>query len=267
MDESFVAMKEMPSMHSVSRVIQEAHSIRTIFINGKIESKPGQFIMVWLPGIEEKPMAVSYLSSSEFGFTYHTIGKFTKACDNLKKGSTIGIRGPYGNPFSIRKNALVVGGGVGMASVSTLIDALENPVVINGARNKGSLIYMERFSGMIVTTDDGSFGRKGFVTEPLEDELSNKKFSIVYTCGPELMMKKVFEICEKHKVDCEASLERVMKCGFGICGNCLVDGHILCTEGPVFGSKILRNLKEFGNSARLKTGKKASLKEYYGWRS
>ena len=106
-----------------------------------------------------------------------------------------------------------------MASVSTLIDVLKNPVIINGARTKEHLIYIKRYKNknMLAATDDGSYGIKGYTTDLLEKLLKkNKKINIVYTCGPEIMMKKVLEICNKRKVECEASVERMMKCGFGV---------------------------------------------------
>ena len=221
--------------------------------------------MVWIPGIDEKPMAVSYWKKNEFAFTSQAIGRFTSALDKFKKGDKLGIRGAYGNYFSIRNNACVVAGGVGLSSVSTLIDNLKNPLVIYGARSRENLIYLKRYKNMIITTDDGSFGRKGFTTDVLNQVLSkNKKIKIVYTCGPEIMMKKVFEICQKHKVECEASLERYMACGFGICGKCMINDRICCIDGPVFNSKQLSKMPEFGNFARLKSGRKVTIKEYHG---
>jgi dihydroorotate dehydrogenase electron transfer subunit len=227
--------------------------------------------MVWLPGIDEKPMAVSYWNKKEFAFTSHAIGKFTNMLDKLKKGDKVGIRGPYGNHFSATKistsdHACVVGGGVGMASVSTLIDALKNLIIINGARDKEHLIYLKRYKNknMSVITDDGGYGRKGFTTDILEEVLThNKKIKIVYTCGPEIMMKKVLDICTKHKVQCEASLERYMACGFGICGKCMIDDKICCVDGPIFNSKQLNKMSEFGKFARLKSGRKVTIEEYH----
>mgnify|MGYP001573243476 FL=1 len=113
---------------------------------------------------------------------------------------------------------------------------------------------------MIVTTDDGSYGRKGFTTDILGEVLSkNKKIKIVYTCGREIMMKRVFEICKKHKRECEASLERMMKCGFGICGACMINDRIVCMDGPIFNSKQLSKLSEFGKFARLKSGRNVTI--------
>ncbi len=77
------------------------------------------------------------------------------------------------------------------------------------------------------------------------------------------MMKKVFDICEKYGIEVEASLERYMSCGFGICGKCMCNDKIVCIDGPVFSSAQLRNMSEFGSFARLKSGRKVGLKEYH----
>jgi len=255
-------------MLEISDVLQEGKGQKSFFFRHHIECNPGQFLMVWLPGVDEKPMAVSYYNKNEFAFTSQAIGKFTNALDKMKKGDKIGVRGPYGNSFPIKNNACVVAGGVGLSSVSTLIDVLRNPLIIYGARTKEHLIYLKRYKNknMIVTTDDGSLGRQGFTTDVLGEVLKNKKnrIKIVYTCGPEIMMKKVFDLCQKYKVECEASLERYMKCSFGICGACMINDKIVCMDGPIFNSKQLRNLPEFGNTARLKSGRKVTLKEYHG---
>ena len=127
---------EVPKLLEISKIVKEGKGLKSFFFKHSLDSKPGQFIMVWLPGVDEKPMAVSYHDKNEFAFTFQTLGNFTKALDSLKKGDKVGIRGVYGNGFSVRSNACVVGGGVGMASVATLIDKLKNPIIINGARSK-----------------------------------------------------------------------------------------------------------------------------------
>ena len=182
---------DIPQMLEISDVVQEAKEQKSFFFKHNLQCKPGQFVMVWISGLDEKPMAVSYWKKNEFAFTSKAIGKFTNSLDKLKKGDKVGIRGTYGSCFSARQNSVVVGGGVGMASVSTLIDVLKNPIIINGARSKDYLIYLKRYKNknMIAATDDGSFGRKGFTTDILDEVLSNdKKIKIVYTCGQEMMM-------------------------------------------------------------------------------
>ena len=261
---------EIPQMMKISEVVSEGKCQKSFFFKGKIDSKPGQFVMVWLPDVDEKPMAVAYHKKDEFAITSQIVGRFTKKLDSMKKGEKIGIRGPYGNSFGIKSNACVVAGGVGMSSVSTLIDALKNPIIIYGARTKAHLIYLKRYRNkdLRLCTDDGSHGTKGFTTGLLGELLKNKKnkIKIVYTCGPEVMMKKVFDICNEHKVECEASLERMMKCGYGICGACMCSDKIVCIDGPVFNSQRLSKLEEFGKFARLKSGRKVTLEEYHNFR-
>jgi len=133
---------EIPKLMEISDVIYEGKGQKSFFLKHSLNCRPGQFVMAWLLDIDEKPMAVSYINKNEFAFTSQVVGKWTNALDKLKKHDKVGIRGPYGNSFSIKKNACVVGGGVGMASVSTLIDKLKNPTIINGARSKEHLIIL-----------------------------------------------------------------------------------------------------------------------------
>ena len=259
---------DLPLLIEVSRTIREAKNHKTVFFEHEIDVRPGQFFMLWIPGVDEKPYATAYHSKNEFGFTSHKIGKWTTAFDKLKKGDKIGIRGPYGNSFSIKKNVCVIGGGVGMSSVSFLIDNLSNPIIINGARSKDYLIYLKRFKNkeMIATTDDGSFGKKGFTTEALKELLEKRNISFVYACGPEIMMKKILDLCNQHKVGCELSLERYMACGYGICGKCTLDDQLICIDGPIYNSRMLNKFTEFGKYARIKSGRKVTIQEFANWR-
>jgi dihydroorotate dehydrogenase electron transfer subunit len=151
-----------------------------------------------------------------------------------------------------------------------LIEALQKSkkkvTVIQGAKTKTSLLYVGRFKDVDFCTDDGSFGFSGFTTSLLEKKLADKKFDVVYVCGPEIMMKKIFEITEKNKILCQASLERYMRCGFGICGACVCGKERVCIDGPVFSSDKLRTMDDFGKSAQIKSGTEVSLSEYFSWR-
>lgn len=254
---------DLPVMMKVSKVIQEAKHQKSFFFSHKLECSPGQFIMVWIPGQDMKPYAVSYHKKNEFAITSKIYGPFSAALDKIKKGDKLGIMGPYGKGFTAKDKAVIVGGGVGMASVSTLIDGLKNPVVINAARSKEYVIYGKRYRKAVVVTDDGSAGKKGHATDVLEVLLKTKKYRVVYTCGPEMMMVKVLELCNKYKVECQASVERYMSCAFGICGKCMVNGFIDCMDGPVFNSKQLNSMKDFGRYARLRSGEKVTLEEFH----
>src|SRR3989338_5010190 len=95
---------DIPQLMEISKVTDEARNVKSFFFRHSLECKPGQFIMVWLPGIDEKPMAVSYSGKNEFAFTAQAIGKFTNELMKLKKGDKVGIRGPYGNCFTAGQN-------------------------------------------------------------------------------------------------------------------------------------------------------------------
>jgi len=263
-------MSDMPVSNKVREVVEESEEVRTVFFERGVPGAiPGQFIMVWLPGVDEKPLALSYLNG-EAAVTVQRRGKFTEEIFKLKKGDYVGVRGPYGNGFDVvGEKPCIIAGGIGIAPLAPLAEkiAKKKPIIIIGASSKEKLIFrkrMERVGRVVYATDDGSVGRKGFATDLLEEVIG--EVDVVYGCGPERMLKKVFEICRKSKVECQLSLERYMHCGFGVCGSCAVDGYRVCADGPVFSSKELSKMTEFGEFARLKDGKKVSLEEYYKWR-
>lgn len=254
---------ELPQIVRIKEIVKENNDMKTFFLDGKINYEPGQFVMLWIPGVDEKPFSLSYDDS--IGITIEKKGKFTEKLFGMKTGDKIGIRGPYGNGFKIKNKAVVVAGGCGYAPLATLIKRLNKPTVIFGCRTKSRVIFKDRFKKLNpkICTDDGSLGFKGFTSDLLKKVLEKKKFKVVYTCGPEIMMKKIFDICEENKIELQASLERFMKCGFGICGSCACNGMLVCKDGPVFDSKQLRKMSDFGNFARLKSGKKVTIKEYH----
>ena len=266
----------MQQTYKIKEIIRETPNTQTYTFNGKLNYKPGQFIMLWLPGIGEKPFAISRLKENEFGVTIECKGKFTKEICHTKKGTKVGIRGPYGNGFEIKNNSIIVVGGLGMAPALPLIQKIKNSTIIQGAKSKKYLLWLEdkemlklieeNNNKIVYCTDDGRFGINGFTTNVLKDIITSKT-NAVYTCGPEIMIKNVFDICEKNKVECQASLERFMKCGIGICGSCCINDQLVCKDGPVFNSKQIRKLTELGKFARLKSGKKVPINEYYEYRS
>jgi len=242
---------------------QREEDIKTLVLEKAVDARAGQFVMLWIPGLGEKPFSLSKLGENS-EITYDVKGKFTKAMFSLKKGDLAGVRGPYGNGWDLRnvKNVCVVAGGIGLAPVMPLIEARKvRFTVIYGARSKDFLVFKNELektrSRVIFTTDDGSFGKHCFACDALEGVLSDGKYDMVLTCGPELMMKRVIDICLDNNVPCQASLERYMKCGIGVCGSCAIDpgGLRVCKEGPVFTAKQLEG-SEFGSYSRIKSGEK-----------
>lgn len=254
---------ETPEVLEIKSVKEENYKVRTFLFDKKIKATPGQFVLIWIPRMDEKPFAVSY--TDPFGFTVSKQGHFSTKLQEMNAGDKIGIRGPYGRGFELRgKKICLVAGGYAVIPIAFLAEVAKKKNLditsIVGAKTEKDLFFLDRLkkstSELIITTDDGSQGRKGFTTDVLKELLEKEKFDQVYTCGPEIMMKKVFEICEKHGIECQASLERFMKCGFGLCGQCCIDDILVCKDGPVLNSKQLRKLTEFGVFERDKSGSK-----------
>jgi dihydroorotate dehydrogenase electron transfer subunit len=252
----------------IKDVKQENPIVKTLVFDDKLCQKamPGQFVMVWIPGLDEIPMSVSSASSKNVSVCVKKVGQATEALHRLKIGDLIGIRGPLGNGFSLTRkgNALMVGGGTGLVPLTFLGEKLAKFSVkttfLAGAKTKNGLLLMDRIESvvkrtkgkMITTTDDGSCGIKCMATEPAKELLEKEKFDMVYTCGPEPMMRKMLSLAEQHNVALQASLERLMRCAIGVCGSCVIGGFRVCMDGPVFAKKQLLAVKdEFG---RFKLG-------------
>ncbi|MCK5150568.1 MAG: dihydroorotate dehydrogenase electron transfer subunit [Candidatus Thorarchaeota archaeon] len=229
----------------------------------------GEFVMVWIPGLDEIPMSISFWEKPVAAITVKSIGDATKGLANQEVGEWLGIRGPFGTHFSqSSEHALVVGGGIGIAPlrplVTTLLKEQKKVVLLVGARTENELILYDFETlknpdfTLLIATDDGSRGRKGYATSVAQDLIMENDFDMIYTCGPELMMAKLYEIAKSKGIEIEASVERYMKCGCGICGTCAIDpkGQLVCVDGPVFSSKKLDALGDFGRSYRDSTGQK-----------
>jgi dihydroorotate dehydrogenase electron transfer subunit len=229
--------------------------------------RPGRFFMLWLPRLDEKPYAVSYLDGERLGITVLERGPFSRRLCDLEPGATLGLRGPFGRAFwdyerhADSERAALVGGGCGMAVLAPLADRLPRASVVQGARSADGLLYEERFRNHVIFTDDGSAGRRGFPTEWLEERVEQGALDMVYTCGPEVMMAAVASICRRAGIGCQVSLERYMKCGIGVCGQCDCDGRRVCVEGPTFGLDELEEMPSFGRARRDKMGRRMPLSE------
>ncbi len=228
-----------------------------------LSAGPGQFMMVWLPGVDEKPFVLSSLGRNRFGITALVRGPFTTRLRDLAPGAPVGFRGPYGRGFrgwqEQAGGVVLVGGGCGMASLALLAEKLPRAALLQGAPTAEELLYTERFPRQVSFTEDGSAGRKGLPTEALREALERGEARAVYTCGPEPMMAAVVRMCRKAAVPCQASLERYIKCGFGVCGQCECDGRLVCRDGPVFSGEELAEMPSFGRTRRLASGRKVGL--------
>jgi len=244
-------------------ITEHSSEIRSFVIrNSRIADayKPGMFVILWLPDVDFLPMSISNIDEDLIEITVKKIGEGTTKLFKLGEGDSIGVRGPFGNSFNYEdsKNILLVGGGMGIAALTSLVDILKqnktNVQVAIGARDEDSLIFAERLIRLIpdtmCTTEDGSIGKKCVVTDPIEEIINRENFDLIVTCGPEAMMKKVLELANLKNIKIQASLERKMKCGLGLCGSCCIgnDHNItVCKDGPIFNSDQLKNFTQFGS--------------------
>lgn len=245
-------------------VVVESHDTRTYRFRADMEPKPGQFLMLWVPRHDEIPMAYSYLDNP-MGITVREYGDATRAlAAESRKGSRVGVRGPYGNAFAIEGGrALAVAGGVGIASVIAAIESFAKAGVpietAFGARTKKEFMLLDRLKAcgpLHLATDDGTEGHHGFVTDIAARLLAGGRFDMVLTCGPEVMMKKVVDAANARDVRVQASLERYMKCGIGICDACVIDDRLVCSDGPIFWGEELARSEDFGRWRRNISGQR-----------
>ncbi len=255
-------------------VKSESSTVKTFTFKDETcaKGKPGQFLMLWIPGVDEIPLSI--LDTDEGGtvaVAVKNVGEASQALHNMRVGETIGVRGPFGNGFTLTEgNVLIVGGGTGISPLLFLAKLLkpkaERLFFVLGAKVKEELLFIERLEelcgrrNVVATTEDGSYGLRCLATAPLERLLAENTFDMIYTCGPEQMMRKVFEFSEKHGVKLEASLERLMRCAIGLCGSCVIGRYRVCRDGPVFTGKQLREVKnEFGYLKRDFDGRRIPI--------
>jgi dihydroorotate dehydrogenase electron transfer subunit len=243
--------------------------------------EPGQFAMLaaaerWGGGEDERPylpraFSLARRTHGEAHFLLEDVGPGTNRLCELRAGDGVWALGPLGIGFAPPapgSRAILVGGGVGIAPLAILQDALEgvgatsdppprgygrergDPVtVLLGFRDASRAIGAALLRGAQVTTDDGSFGPGGLVTDLLERELDRDGAAVVYACGPAGMLEAVRALCAQREIPAQLALEAGMACGFGACYGCVVptrDGGYLrvCVDGPVIDAAELERVDE-----------------------
>jgi dihydroorotate dehydrogenase electron transfer subunit len=242
----------------------ESPTIKTYTLRDDLCAKanPGQFIMLWIPGIDEIPLSILNAGNGQVQFSVKAVGDATRHLHAMKTGDLLGVRGPFGNSFTeTRGRVLLVGGGTGTAPLLFLAKRLAAKVdrlsFVIGAKTKNELIYLNELDALctdesaVATTEDGSYGLQCLATQPLDKLIEKQKFNMIYACGPEKMVRAIFDLAEKRKVAMEASLERLMRCGIGLCGSCMIGKYRVCRDGPVFTIAKLSEMKEELGFSRL----------------
>lgn len=236
-------------LHRAFRVLEnrrEGEAGATLVLDGEVHAQPGQFVMVWLPGIEERPFSV--MDDRPLSLTVANVGPFTRELCRLQAGERAWIRGPFGRGFRLTgQRHLLVAGGSGVASLALLAKVargLGHEVhAVVGARSAGRLMLIWRLAELgcrvTVATDDGSAGVRGDVVSAAEPWLSQRWADGVYACGPEAMLYALAERTAALGLPCWVSMERVMRCGIGVCGSCHCGERLVCADGPVFPAEWL----------------------------
>ena len=250
------------AIHRVFRVTTrrlEGDAGVSLFFDGDLSVSPGQFVMVWLPGIEERPYSV--MDANPLTLTVAAIGPFSQALCDLMPGQRIWIRGPYGQGFdTVGERPVLVGGGSGTAALCMLAAAQRGKghdvTAVVGARTASLLMAAWRLEELgcdvSLATDDGSRGTRGTALDALaavESVAGSEAFDAMYGCGPEPMLTALASLAQARHIPCQVSLERTIKCGMGVCGTCHCGDRLVCHDGPVFDGKTLLSLLECGDPA------------------
>ena len=260
---------------NIEKVIEETPTITTFVLKPEkpVSFATGQFIELAVPGMGEAPFTPSSLPSAKgnFDMTIMKVGRVTEAVHKMKKGETVFVRGPYGKGYPLDKfegkDVLLVGGGVGLAPLRSLllsliegIDKYNKVILKYGARTPEDIIYKEEVKkwadtdkvevGLTVDKANGSWnGNVGVVTTILENlnKEVDLKNSVAVVCGPPIMMKfavfKLMDVGYKEK-DIYLSMEKNMSCGFGKCGHCRIGNFYACKDGPVFTYDVIKGFHE-----------------------
>jgi dihydroorotate dehydrogenase electron transfer subunit len=270
---------DLPRSARIVEIRRETPLVKTFVFDTDIDAQPGQFIMLWIPGVDEKPMSIAGMRPLTISVA--RVGPATAALHDLNVGDYVGWRGPFGRPFTLEQDrpALLVAGGYGSAPLYMLAQQAQahhmDLTVAIGARVADELLYAELFEALwvrlLLSTNDGSLGVKGFVTEAIRQEFladdaprrANLQPSIsnltIYACGPEPMLLALYHLGRAQGWHGQLSVERYMKCGFGVCGQCALDDLLVCVDGPVLTLDQLESKRDFGHFHRGPTGRRLEI--------
>ncbi len=212
------------------------------------QAKAGQFVHVKISDefTLRRPFGVASTAGGKVKIFYRLVGRGTEFLSRRKAGERLNILGALGNGYTPREGKiLLVGGGMGLAPLLCAAEQFSSDVLMGG-RNAGEVDFWQAefnpcAEEIFLTTDDGSVGKYGFVTDALPDVLAKKNYAAVLTCGPEIMMRGVAKLAAEKNIPCEVSFEKRMACGLGACLSCSIDTvngrRKVCKDGPIFDAK------------------------------
>ena len=231
------------------KIVENPHTKTLLFDSGLEGAKPGQFVMVWLPGVGEKPFSIA--AAAPLALTISDVGPVSHALNEIGVGGRVWIRGPFGQGYRlVGKKHLLVGGGYGAAPLAFLAEeALEQGHQVSVCLGQNRLGLADGIKLSDMGCNARSHRRwverlKGLVTKQVEKAILEDKPDCLYACGPTGMLLALAELCKQHVLSCQLSFEGLMRCGVGLCGSCelaedlcarvgLPGGWLACHDGPV----------------------------------
>ncbi|MFI3226655.1 MAG: dihydroorotate dehydrogenase electron transfer subunit [Clostridia bacterium] len=249
-------MIKLSKVTNVSKVSKYAFKIEFSHAEMASNVQVGQFVHIKLANefSLRRPISISDVNGDVISIIFEVRGKGTDWLSKVKIGDELDILGSLGNGFDLSKageNPVFIGGGIGVPPLLLSAKNTKNATAIIGFRNADFVMLEDEFASackeVIVTTDDGSYGRHGFVTDALADVIATA--TAVYSCGPTPMLKAIAKIADEHNVFCQVSLEERMACGVGACLVCACEVYAtenglpvkkyahVCKDGPVFNAK------------------------------
>lgn len=249
-------MLRLPIAATITAVTQDNYRTKTFTLDAALPATPGQFVMVWLPRFDEKPF--SLVNANPVTLMVTAVGPFSRLLHEKQPGDKVWLRGPFGQGYSVpatQRRLALVGGGYGVAPLHWLARTQSEQAaiidVIIGARTAADLLYTDRFQALRQTnlavhqtTEDGSAGQQGRVTDVLAPLLAAGRIDGIYACGPHGMLTALEQLGQQYRVPGQLSWEAYMRCGIGICGSCEHEGKVLCLDGPVLPTTT--EIKEIG---------------------
>lgn len=239
----------LPTATRIAAIETDNYRTRTFVLDARLDATPGQFVMVWLPRYDEKPF--SLVNADPVTLMITAVGPFTRLVHDLHVGDRLWLRGPFGQGFAVpagQRRLALVGGGYGVAPLLWLARGQlahgAQVTTIIGARTATDLLYADRFArlastglpgalAVVLTTEDGSTGHPGRVTDALAPLVAQGRLDGLYACGPHGMLAALETLAQQTGLPCQASWEAYMRCAIGICGACEHAGKVLCLDGPV----------------------------------
>jgi dihydroorotate dehydrogenase electron transfer subunit len=230
----------LPQVMRLVKTTELTDRVKLLTLHGALSAQPGQFVMVWLPGINEKPF--SLVNDDPVTLAVADVGPFSSQLHELEAGDLLWLRGPLGRGFDlVGERLLLVGGGYGVAPLAFLASRAtqaRRKLAVIGAGTKDDLFFEDRLAQagceVVLVTEDCSAGEGGVCTDVAETLLGEETFDVLYGCGPEAMLEKLERLCEQQGMAGQLSKEAYMRCGMGVCGSCERDGLLVCRDGPVF---------------------------------